>query len=75
MQLELEALKQKMEGALKWDSVHKTLFATDASVYKIDPLAVAFPKNKADLKELIIFADTHRISLIPRTAGTLSIGA
>ena len=74
MQSELEELKQKIEGTLKWDSVHKALFATDASVYKIDPLAVAFPKNKADLKELIVFADTHRISLIPRTAGTSLAG-
>ena len=38
MQSELEELKQKIEGTLKWDSVHKALFATDASVYKIDPL-------------------------------------
>lgn len=74
MQTELELLQHKMEGTLKWDPLHKILFATDASVYKMDPLAVAFPKTKADIKELIAFAINQKTSLIPRTAGTSLAG-
>ena len=39
-------LKKNLEGSIEWDDLHKKLYATDASVYKMTPLAVAFPKNK-----------------------------
>ena len=67
-------LKKQLEGELEWDTLHQTLYATDASVYKMLPLAVAFPKNSDDLKLLIQFARTHKTSLIPRTAGTSLAG-
>lgn len=70
----LESLKQKLAGDLKFDSLTKTLYATDASVYREMPLAVAFPKNEDDLRELIVFAKAHKTSLIPRTAGTSLAG-
>lgn len=50
------------------------MFATDASVYRILPQAVAFPKSVADIQEIIAFARNHTISLTPRTAGTSLAG-
>jgi len=67
-------LKKQLKGELEWDGLHKKLYATDASVYKILPLAVAFPKNSEDIKSLIHFAKAHKTSLIPRTAGTSLAG-
>jgi FAD/FMN-containing dehydrogenase/Fe-S oxidoreductase len=67
-------LKKNLDGELEWDELHKKLYATDASVYKMSPLAVAFPKNKKDLRQLIAFALEHNTSLIPRTAGTSLAG-
>ena len=67
-------LKKNLEGSLEWDKLHKQLYATDASVYKMTPLAVAFPKNKKDLQLLIRFAKENNTSLIPRTAGTSLAG-
>jgi FAD/FMN-containing dehydrogenase/Fe-S oxidoreductase len=61
-------------GELHWDDLHKKLYATDASVYRMLPLAVAYPSSEADLRELVAFADTHQIGLIPRTAGTSLAG-
>ncbi|MCB0463140.1 MAG: FAD-binding protein [Flavobacteriaceae bacterium] len=52
----------------------KALYATDASVYRELPLAVAFPKNSDDIKTLIKFANEQNISLIPRAAGTSLAG-
>ncbi|WP_443633179.1 FAD-binding and (Fe-S)-binding domain-containing protein [Candidatus Marifrigoribacter sp. Uisw_064] len=72
-----EALKQfqnLFEGDFFWDKLHTTLYATDASVYKKIPLAVAFPKNDAAIKQLFEFAIQYQISLIPRTAGTSLAG-
>ncbi|NNE01884.1 MAG: FAD-binding oxidoreductase, partial [Eudoraea sp.] len=52
----------------------KALYATDASVYRKTPLAVAFPKSEEDIRKLILFADQHGIGLIPRAAGTSLAG-
>ncbi|TXD82919.1 FAD-binding protein [Subsaximicrobium wynnwilliamsii] len=70
----LDDLRLQLSGELHSDHLMKALYATDASVYRMLPLAVAFPKNKADLKLLIDFAKTHQTSLIPRTAGTSLAG-
>ena len=74
MQKYLLSLRKKMDGELMWDGLHKKIYATDASVYKILPLAVAYPKNSYDIKLLIHFAKTNKTSLIPRTAGTSLAG-
>ena len=70
----LSLLKNKLEGELYIDPLHKAIYATDASVYRKIPLAVACPKTKTDIKTLIAFAREHRISLVPRTAGTSLAG-
>jgi FAD/FMN-containing dehydrogenase/Fe-S oxidoreductase len=66
----LTALSGQLSGELHYDNTHRTLYATDASVYKEMPLAVAYPKDKRDIRTLIDFASEHHIPLIPRTAGT-----
>jgi FAD/FMN-containing dehydrogenase/Fe-S oxidoreductase len=70
----LQLLNQQLEGELHFDSLSKTLYATDASVYREIPLAVAFPKSEKDITQLIEFAITQGTSLIPRTAGTSLAG-
>ena len=70
----LEKLAGQLQGELKMDSLTKTLYATDASVYREIPLAVAFPKTAEDIQQLIQFAGAHGTSLIPRTAGTSLAG-
>tara|TARA_R110002050_G_scaffold289454_2_gene442140 strand:- start:2338 stop:5265 length:2928 start_codon:yes stop_codon:yes gene_type:complete len=71
---ELESLKSKLDGELHFNDLMRKLYATDASVYRKLPLAVALPKSKADIKLLIDFAKNHKTSLIPRTAGTSLAG-
>ncbi len=70
----LENLQNSLTGELVFDQLHKSIYATDASVYRKIPLAVAFPKNENDLKILIDFASKNSITLIPRTAGTSLAG-
>ncbi|WP_298475687.1 FAD-binding and (Fe-S)-binding domain-containing protein [uncultured Maribacter sp.] len=70
----LQDLGSKLEGNLRIDNLSRTLYATDASVYRKIPMAVAFPSTVADIKELIHFANAHKIGLIPRTAGTSLAG-
>ncbi len=70
----LNALKSRLSGELEFDDLTKAIYATDASVYRKLPLAVAFPKDKEDIKLLIHFANDHKTSLIPRAAGTSLAG-
>lgn len=67
-------LKSKLQGEFFTDDLYKSIYATDASVYRKKPTAVAIPKNKEDIKALIEFANEHRIGLTPRTAGTSLAG-
>lgn len=70
----LEKLSQDLEGEFYYSDMMKVIYATDASVYRELPLAVAIPKNNEDLKKLIDFANKHNTSLIPRAAGTSLAG-
>tara|TARA_R110001606_G_scaffold78220_2_gene180918 strand:- start:10100 stop:12997 length:2898 start_codon:yes stop_codon:yes gene_type:complete len=70
----LETLHNSLSGDVLFDNLHKTLYATDASVYRKIPLAVAYPKDEKDIKILIDFATKNNITLIPRTAGTSLAG-
>lgn len=70
----LKELQLALDGELKFDALNKTLYATDASVYRKIPLAVAFPTTEGDIKKLIHFATKNRVGLIPRTAGTSLAG-
>ncbi len=70
----LEEIGNKLSGSLVYDDLHKALYATDASVYRKIPLAVAYPKDEKDLQILIEFATSNHLTLIPRTAGTSLAG-
>ncbi|HEX7756505.1 MAG TPA: FAD-linked oxidase C-terminal domain-containing protein [Niabella sp.] len=77
--MDLEQLAPFFDGELYYSDAaahkaQKIVYATDASVYQEQPMAVAVPKNKKDLLALIRFANEHRITLIPRAAGTSLAG-
>ena len=59
-----------------FDNLTRQLYATDASVYQIEPLAVAFPSNAHEASSIIQTAAQAGVPVIPRGAGTgLSGGA
>ena len=70
----LSHLSQSLEGELLYDDLHKILYATDASAYRITPTAVAIPKSVDDIVKIIRFASENKISITPRTAGTSLAG-
>jgi FAD/FMN-containing dehydrogenase/Fe-S oxidoreductase len=69
-----QQLAAELEGALHFDATVRTLYATDASVYREMPQAVALPKTEGDICKLVRFARERGTSLIPRTAGTSLAG-
>lgn len=79
MQEALGLLAAQLAGDLFYNSssthnMQLLAYSTDASVYQERPLAVAIPKQAADLKRLVAFAREHQVTLIPRAAGTSLAG-
>ncbi|HFX18095.1 MAG TPA: FAD-binding oxidoreductase, partial [Flavobacteriales bacterium] len=70
----LQKLADSLQGELFYDDLHRHIYATDASVYRMLPDAVAYPKNPDDIQKLIAYAHEHQTHLIPRTAGTSLAG-
>ncbi|MEM0516853.1 FAD-binding and (Fe-S)-binding domain-containing protein [Aequorivita flava] len=70
----LHKFKENFKGELFSDPLHTAIYATDASVYRKVPLAVAYPQNSEAIKQLVQFAVKNNTSLIPRTAGTSLAG-
>lgn len=74
MHKKLEALAQELQGELHFGELIRSAYATDASVYRELPVAVAIPKTESDLQKLIAFANRNQVGLIPRAAGTSLAG-
>ncbi len=74
MQDALKKLQHQIAGELFYDQTMRILYATDASVYRELPTAVVLPKNADDIRQVILFAKQHELSIIPRAAGTSLAG-
>src|SRR5690606_20477885 len=70
----LLALGARIEGSIHLDSLHRKLYAQDASLYAQEPLGVVYPKHREDCVAIVKAAAELGISLIPRTAGTSLAG-
>lgn len=64
----------QIRGEILCDSLHKTIYSTDASAYKERPLGVVYPKDAEDIQSIVRFANENKISLIPRAGGTSLAG-
>jgi FAD/FMN-containing dehydrogenase/Fe-S oxidoreductase len=71
---ELEEFAASCEGELRIDRASRLMYATDASIYREEPVAVFYPAHTADLRRLLSFAADHGVGVIPRAAGTSLAG-
>ena len=71
---QLEKLEGKLEGDLKYDYITKSIYSTDASVYKEVPAAVAWPKGAEDIRKLLQFAKSEKSFITMRAGGTSLAG-
>jgi FAD/FMN-containing dehydrogenase/Fe-S oxidoreductase len=69
-QIDWQKLATQIEGSVDTSFGARGAFATDASVYQQMPIAVACPKNKADLETLLGFCREQRIPTVGRGGGT-----
>ena len=70
----LDTLGRNLEGDLKHDKITTTIYSTDASVYKEEPAAVAWPKTVSDIRKILQFAVQEKSSVTLRAGGTSLAG-
>src|SRR5881392_3440529 len=58
----------------RFDNLTRKLYATDASIYQIEPLGVAFPRNAQQASAVIRAAADTCVPVTPRGAGTSLVG-
>lgn len=66
----LQALKGQTDCEVRCDDLTRQLYATDASIYQIEPMGVAFPQSAAEAQSVFRAAYEADIPLVPRGAGT-----
>ena len=66
----IEDLKGSFAGDLRFDPLTRAMYASDASLYEVSPLGVAYPRHRDDVVALSKYCAEHSIPLIARGAGT-----
>ncbi|MBI2088435.1 MAG: FAD-binding protein [Deltaproteobacteria bacterium] len=68
------ALKKRVEGEVRFDRYTRFLYATDASMYEIEPIGVVLPRHKGDVQAAIEVANRFGAPILPRGGGTSLAG-
>lgn len=63
-------LRGLVDGEVLCDDVSLQLYASDASVYQIRPLAVVRPRSAADISATVLYAGDHGLTIHPRGSGS-----
>ena len=67
-------LERALQGEVLFDRFSRGRYATDASIYQVEPVGVVSPKNQADLIAAMEIARENGVSLLPRGGGTSQCG-
>ena len=67
-------LRAVLDGEVRFDAASRALYATDASVYQIEPRGVVVPRSPDDVVRTVAVAARHGVSLTPRGGGTSQAG-
>ena len=68
---ELEAeLRRRLRGEVRFDRMTRAIYATDASIYQMDPIGVVFPMDVEDVVNTVTFAGSQGVPVLPRGGGT-----
>jgi FAD/FMN-containing dehydrogenase/Fe-S oxidoreductase len=71
----LEArLRREIRGEVLFDAFSRGRYATDASIYQIEPLGVVVPQRREDAAAAIAIAREEGVPVLPRGAGTSQCG-
>ena len=74
----IEALAGEIGGAIagevQFDRASRLLYATDASIYQMEPACIVFPRHAGDVAAVMRICAGRGIAVLPRGAGTSLAG-
>ncbi len=69
-----ERLAREIEGEVLFDAFDRGRYATDASIYQIEPVGIAVPKRQSDIATCLELAREEGVSVLMRGGGTSQSG-
>ena len=69
-----QRLRRLVRGEVLSDAASRGRYATDASIYQVDPVAVVVPRDHTDVMAAFEVADELGVPVLPRGAGTSQCG-
>ncbi|AHG03957.1 FAD-dependent oxidoreductase [Halobacterium sp. DL1] len=70
----VEALDERVDGDVRFDTYTRQMYATDASAYEVTPIGVVFPTGTADVASVVSYCAEREIPVLPRGGGTSLAG-
>ncbi|MBV9202499.1 MAG: FAD-binding oxidoreductase, partial [Alphaproteobacteria bacterium] len=67
-------LRREIRGEVMFDAFSRGRYATDASIYQIEPLGVVVPRSRKDAAAAIAIASEEGVPVLPRGGGTSQCG-
>lgn len=67
-------LHREISGEARFDRISRALYATDASVYEIQPLGVVIPRTREDVLRTVAICREEGVSVTARGGGTSQAG-
>ena len=68
------ALRKAVEGEVLFGRADRGRYATDASIYQVEPLGVVVPRTRDDLAATLAVAREHGVPVLGRGGGTSQCG-
>ena len=69
-----QRLRRTLRGDVLFDAFSRGRYATDASIYQVEPVGVVVPADEADVIAAIELAHEMRVPMVPRGGGTSQCG-
>ena len=63
-------LRNRIRGDVSFDEVTLGIYATDASIYQIIPIALCVPRDEEDVQAAVQTAAQYNVGILPRGGGT-----
>jgi len=67
-------LSELINGEVRFARADRLLYATDASLYQVEPIGVVVPANLDDVARTLEYCRAHGLPVLPRGAGTSLAG-
>jgi FAD/FMN-containing dehydrogenase/Fe-S oxidoreductase len=67
-------LKRHVEGEVRFAPADRGRYATDASIYQVEPIGVLVPKTMADVEAALTLCREEGVPVLPRGGGTSQCG-